>query len=114
MLQTVTVDLKWYCFRQNNSGGSFIVNDSLGHYLFVQERSAEAANQYAERVCDDSDYCPCCGPRWDIDVSTEDGYDEPHVYNTPLVSYKPDWTEKVSKLHYFDGHIETFIIPERE
>jgi hypothetical protein len=62
--------MKFYKFRQNNSGGSFDVNDTLASHVYLEADDAEHANFLAERkgiyfngVDSDID-CSCCGDRW--------------------------------------------------
>lgn len=64
-------NLKWFEFSQNNSGGSFIINDKVCHRLFIEAESfsdavekAEDLGCYWNGVAEGRD-CPCCGDRWD-------------------------------------------------
>ena len=57
---------KFYCFRQNNSGGQFIGDVVIN----IEADSAEEANEialdngiYFDGVEEDKD-CECCGDRW--------------------------------------------------
>ena len=59
-----------YEFSQNNSGGSFTVDDQLCHRIFIEAESetqaiikAEAMGVYFNGVDAGMD-CPCCGDRW--------------------------------------------------
>lgn len=71
--------MKFYEFRQNNSGGSFEVNDTLASHVYLEAEDAEHANFLAERkgiyfngVAYGSD-CQCCGDRWySVDESEYD------------------------------------------
>lgn len=60
----------FYTFYQNNSGGSFIVNDSVAHVVIIEAPSANVANAIAEDKglyfdgCDSGADCSCCGDRW--------------------------------------------------
>ena len=40
----------FYLFDQNNSGGSFVLNDKLCHRLFIEADSAEEAVSIAENL----------------------------------------------------------------
>lgn len=77
----------FYLFDQNNSGGSFVVNDKLCHRLFIEADSAEEAVSIAENLgcywdgVDNGIDCPCCGDRWyrsceevNMDKYREEGY----------------------------------------
>jgi len=92
--------LKWFTFRQNNSGGNFIVDNDVDAYVIVQAHNADEANQLAQRIgiyfngVDDGIDCECCGDRWDKAWVTEgtegtEGTDEPMVYGEP-VTWSPD------------------------
>lgn len=60
----------FYEFSQNNSGGSFVVDDKLCHRLVIEADNEEEAILMAEDlgcywngVAKGID-CPCCGDRW--------------------------------------------------
>ena len=64
-------NLKWYEFSQNNSGGSFVVNDKVTHRVLIEAGSEYEATEkalelgiYFNGVADGID-CGCCGDRWD-------------------------------------------------
>ena len=88
--------MKWFEFRQNNSGGSF--DESVGEYVFVQANSAEEANSIAEthgvyfNGCENGSDCECCGDRWD--TAWGDGADELVVYNVPVDECVSSWMDK--------------------
>lgn len=73
--------LKWFSFRQNNSGGSFEVNENLDILVIIQARTPSEANNLAEKIgiyfdgCASGYDCGCCGdrwtPRWDFDEGTD-------------------------------------------
>lgn len=61
---------KFYEFSQNNSGGSFDVDENVCHRLFIEAdsekeaiRKAEDLGCYWDGVENGSD-CACCGDRW--------------------------------------------------
>ena len=63
-------NLKWFCFDQNNSGGSFVVDKKLCHKVYIQAYTQEEALEkgiamgiYLDGVENDQD-CACCGDRW--------------------------------------------------
>lgn len=111
-----TRELKWYQFRQNNSGGRFTQNDSVGTYVLIQARSGEEANDLAEdkagiyfNGCDDGQDCSCCGDRW-YRTSSDDGDKEPLIYDTPVEDYfsSPSnglrsFFNTTAVVYYFDG-----------
>lgn len=62
--------MPFFEFTQNNSGGSFTVNEKLCHRLFIEAPTPNVANGIAEDLgiyfdgCDEGSDCPCCGDRW--------------------------------------------------
>ena len=61
---------QFYEIAQNNTGGSFITNDTLCHRLFIEASSEAEALDKAENLgcywngVEDGMDCPCCGNRW--------------------------------------------------
>jgi hypothetical protein len=85
--------MKFYTFRQNNSGGFFIGPK----YVIVRANSVEEANEKAEQYAEvyfdgvrDGKDCHCCGNRWYRASEYDGGTDEPQVY---------DWTIKIPNLN---------------
>lgn len=69
-VRTIIMETKFYEVSQNNSGGSFDVNEKVCHRLFIEAKSEEEATSIAEDlgcywngVSEGMD-CPCCGDRW--------------------------------------------------
>ncbi|MBB3004412.1 hypothetical protein FHX57_006794 [Paraburkholderia tropica] len=112
MEQTVTVNLKWFRFGQNNSGGYFVEDENVCEDVYVQARSAEEAIAKAETFCDNSDSCPCCGDRWSFWVDDSDGTDEPMRYGEPVRTLTKGLYSTKAKLHHFDGTIETIKLQD--
>jgi hypothetical protein len=61
---------KFYSLTQNNSGGSFIVDDILCHRLIIEATNEEEALCKAEQLgcywngVEEGYDCKCCGDRW--------------------------------------------------
>ena len=59
-----------YIWDQNNSGGSFIVDDRLTHRLVIEADNYDEAEEKAFRFgvyyngVDEGRDCSCCGDRW--------------------------------------------------
>lgn len=87
--------LKYFNYNQNNSGGSFISDDSVDHNVIIQAEDIESANKKAKEIgiyfngCDDGKDCSCCGDRW-YEASGE-GDNKPLVYGEPANKYKDMW-----------------------
>jgi hypothetical protein len=114
---------KWYRFRQNNSGGRWSVDERVAETVFVQEYTAERANEKAQSVglyfngVADGYDCPCCGDRWHPQHSeTDECYVTPEI---PLEGvYAPVWGRAPYALsdartpasravfHHLDGRVQ--------
>jgi len=93
-------------FRQNNSGGSFYINDGrgIGPRVWIEAEDANHANEIAERLgiyfdgVNDGMDCGCCGDRWypaDGDGVPEPAIDQQYSFNWHGVVY----------VHHLDGTI---------
>jgi cytochrome c oxidase assembly protein Cox11 len=62
--------MKFYEFEQNNSGGTYVIDDKVNHIVFIEAASNVNADSIAEDLgvyfngCDDKIDCYCCGDRW--------------------------------------------------
>lgn len=71
----------YYKFRQNNSGGRFNIDESLGigPDVWIEADSPDEANEYAQTIgiyfngVEKWMDCDCCGDRW-YKVEDFDGY----------------------------------------
>ena len=112
-----TVDVKWYHVSQNNTGGTFRVDDNLAYHVFFQATSAKHAEAIADDILDNSGSCSCCGNRWDTYWDEDDGYDVPSVYGDPYIpergKYKFCYVESAdyARLHYLDGRVVKWNTP---
>jgi hypothetical protein len=111
----------FYTFRQNNSGGSFVIDDAVTINVIIEAANETQANAIAERVgiyfngVDNGDDCDCCGDRW-YPVSDYDGKESPTVYGVSpevYVSERQDWMRWADKgeevvLYYLDGTVDWF------
>jgi hypothetical protein len=98
----------FYELDQNNSGGSFVVDENLCHRLVIEADNEEEAINIAERLgcywngCDEGIDCDCCGDRWstytheiDIEKIKEKGYNV-GVYDF-MNNPEEQWVEKYGK-----------------
>lgn len=106
----------FFCFNQNNSGGSFDISDSVAHYVIIEAKNADEANDRAESVgiyfngVDDDRDCECCGDRWHS-AWLEEGEAEPMICGTPVAEYEDMWAEDgkpYAHVYYLDGRQESF------
>jgi hypothetical protein len=78
-------NLLWYCFDQNNSGGSFVIDQDVAQDVYIQAHSSEEAIGIAESVgiyfdgVEKEMDCECCGNRWSR-YDADDGYPVPTKY----------------------------------
>ena len=102
---------KFYKAWQNNSGGYLIINDDVSMYLVIEESSLERANKKLKEVTKNySDYCECCGPRWD----TLDEHDEIKTLDEVIPEfYFGMLSEELSYVLYkADGTKEKVVLKE--
>ena len=109
--------MPFYCFNQNNTGGSFVTNDVLCHRVVIEADSASDANKlaldigiYFDGVAGGCD-CGCCGDRWCEAYGKGDSYPYKYsdlVFQTPEEHYKYfadnyGWTTPDARILYKDG-----------
>jgi hypothetical protein len=106
---TAVVKTKWFHFRQNNSGGSFDVNDEkgIGPHVYIEAIDADHANVRAEALgiyfdgVDQGNDCECCGDRWNsVSDNKWDSTDELMITD----NYAFIWHDTVYA-HKLDGTI---------
>lgn len=107
-------------FTQNNSGGNFDFNESLGitHYVIIEANDFRKANDKAENIglyFDGSLDCPCCGNRWYEQWGDVPGHKTPKIYGmtpTKYVKAKDSclWMKKGFEVavHYKNGQIKWY------
>lgn len=101
---------KFYTFSQNNSGGTFDVDEKRGiaETVIVEAYSADEANSRAEQIglyFDGEGDCPCCGNRWTACYSDNEGTDVPSFYGTPIEQLEPSWYRNRFFIHMLDGSV---------
>jgi hypothetical protein len=105
MKKIIELDLKFYTFCQNNSGGYFIRNDEFGvdEYIIIEAQSFQEAwyklEEIGKKVKDFWEFCPCCGSRWS-DYDDEEGTEFPELYGKTI----SDNFENCF-IHYYNGKI---------
>ena len=93
----------FYTFMQNNSGGYFIQNEDVDVCLIVEGYSKKDIERRAEKIVENySEYCPCCGERWNINIFDELDK-EPMIYDMPIHEYNSKCTDEKAIIHYLDG-----------
>lgn len=110
-----TLETKFACFAQNNSGGYYIKDETagIGIYVVIEGTDLDDINKRANIIFEEfSSYCPCCGKRW-YEVYSDDLCDYPcDTYAKPFSSLskelKTSWAGKSGYIHYMDGTIQTF------
>lgn len=105
----------FYCYSQNNSGGSFMVDDRVCHHVIVEAGNSAQADEIAEAVgiyfngCDDGVDCDCCGDRWYSAYG--DGDAEPEIYGSHPREYQSMFVEPgevYCRIYYKDGFVAEF------
>lgn len=104
---------KFYHYNQNNSGGSFVLDEQRGltHHVIIEAYSADEADVRAEEIgiyFGGLGDCPCCGDRWSEQYGDE-GNTVPTIYGEPIETYisSHNWMPpgKESVVHYLDGRV---------
>lgn len=104
---------KFFSFEQNNSGGSFDINDAkgIGPNVWIEAPDANEATERAKDIgiyfsgVEDGWDCECCGDRWSAPWSEDKGDDKPYVSD-----YSFSWHDTVY-VHRMDGTIERIKKP---
>lgn len=110
----IEVETKFYLFRQNNSGGSFDIDDEkgVGPRVWVEAISQHDACDRARNLgiyfggVSSGRDCECCGDRWyePWDHDTAETLEIDHKYDF-------NWHDTVY-VHHFDGPVERIKKPE--
>lgn len=97
------VETKFYTEGQNNSGGYFIDNEDVGHYVIIEAENAEQAEKKLNEIVEGySEYCDCCGERWNAYWTADSGTTEPTIYGEPVAEYHSMWGGH-AVIYYYDG-----------
>lgn len=106
----------FFTFYQNNSGGSFTIDEAkgIGKEVIIEALNSEDANAlavarglYFNGVGCEID-CGCCGDRWS--ECHGDGSPFPKIFEQNVTDgvypspFRP-WDEAVSFVHYLDGRV---------
>ena len=114
---------KFFHFSQNNSGGSFDIDETLAHHVIIEAYDALDANTRAMGIglyfngCDSGRDCDCCGDRWSAQWSTDCGDDTPLIYGEPPEKCEDYFTGKgqpVCHVYRIDGSKTTYRKQNKE
>lgn len=112
---------RYFHFSQNNSGGSFDINEELAHHVIIQAHSASEANRLAKDVgiyfdgCESGADCDCCGDRWS--EVWDKGDETPLIYGSDPATYNDFFArpgQPVCHVYHLDGSKTTYRQPEKE
>jgi lipopolysaccharide export LptBFGC system permease protein LptF len=98
--------MPFFLFSQNNSGGSFVINDKVAEYVVIEASKAKYANADAQEIgiyfngVSTGDDCGCCGDRWGR-VDSSDATDQPGKYGK-LIDLN---SAKSTIIYYTDGTV---------
>lgn len=103
----------FYDYRQNNSGGSFYLDETVGHSVIVEAEDYEQANKRAKEIglyFDGAGDCPCCGNRWYAKRGRSEGDETPSIYGEPIGEYQwLSWGREVTHVYFLDGRHDIYI-----
>lgn len=107
----------FYNFDQNNSGGSFVTNDKVCHYVIIEADNAKQANDKAENIgiyfngAEDDIDCPCCDDRWYSQWDDDAGEETPMIYGLQPSEYSDYFAkenEVYCRVYYKDGVVKEY------
>ena len=105
----------FYHYHQNNSGGSFDIDDNVHIDVIIEADNTKVANRKAEEIgiyFGGEGDCECCGDRWSAQYNDESGDTVPTIYGEPVetvCSYNGmRWADDDIKayVYYADGRKE--------
>lgn len=125
----------WYEFSQNNSGGSFVVDENVCHRLFIEANSAKEAEDKALGLgvyfdgCEIGLDCSCCGDRW-YRLWGDDDIKLPTTHQNWRTKEKTEinsieelaqvyadeygWTKPDARIFYADGRVTEIFTQENK
>lgn len=108
-----TKGTKFLTYHQNNSGGYYLIDDNVKHYVIIEGYDLWQIEAMANSILSDyREYCSCCGRRWSSYFDDEDLTEEPMICNKSVYEYVSYWSEQAI-IYYLDGTIEVVDIKER-
>ena len=96
--------MKFYTWRQNNSGGSF---EPPAAFVSIQATSLRDARKRAKALglyFDGEGDCPTCGDRWHEDPA--EIADAPLIYDKPVAKVASESLGRTWLITYLDGRTE--------
>ena len=89
-------------FAQNNSGGYFIQNEDVDVFVIIEGDSLRDILDRANDIFRDySEYCRCCGKRWDdYYISKDDLDEEPKIYGKSVYEFTDSYYEGCKAIIY--------------
>jgi len=105
---------RFYNYRQNNSGGSFELNDSVSYNVIIEANSGAEADERAEEIgmyfngCENDMDCPCCGDRW-YSAQGEEGDATPLLFKKPAEEHFECWAklgDVYCYVYYLNGEVQ--------
>ena len=104
----------FYTDFQNNSGGSFYINDDVRAIVIVEALNAKEAEWKFKQITEDyMSYCECCGERWSYDCGL-DGTEVPMIYDTPIEEYEASYYREDCIIYYNDGSKRIYNFKTKE
>lgn len=119
------MDMAFFDYRQNNSGGGFDIDEDAGIsiHVIIEADSAEEADSKAEAIglyFGGKGDCSCCGDRWYS--AWGEGDKVPSVYGDPVsdydfeagCSFKWNSTGPEAFVHFADGLVQGYGLPKKQ
>lgn len=97
---------KFVTLIQNNSGGYYILNEDVQHYVIIEVLDFWQFEYKANNILENyRAYCECCGDRWDDDIiRIDDMTDEPMIYDVNAFEFRSKGEKAI--IYYLNGKKE--------
>lgn len=115
--------VKFYQYRQNNSGGDFYTDENLGIEVLIAAKNADEADERATELgiyfdgCYNGYDCSCCGDRWstasDWNAVEPNKLDE-YIQESLNARYSYPWGDPYIIVHHDNGDKQSYTHPKWE
>ncbi len=109
----------FYHYSQNNTGGSFRIDNDVAHHVIIEANSAKEADAKAQDIgiyfdgCSMGMDCDCCGDRW-YEQWGDNGKDTPLIHGDDPKMYQDHFSapgDPVCHIYYANGIKSTICQP---
>ena len=101
--------MAFFRFHQNNSGASYVIDENIGHLVWIEAEDHDLANEKANQIGMFSlSYCDCCGERfYSVDeYDAEEGWQAEEYEGWHRDWHRERHGELVTIIHHADGRVQ--------